>query len=146
MYDQLPLTDACNDLITDSIFMRALSIVLSKSSLSMSHSHPPPKLATFAVLVGCAILLAHPGHAGITTDPAAANGKTFDYIVVGGGTAGTTVAARLAENPTFNILMIEVGGDNRTNPGVFNVTNEFNTLGGPLDWTWPADQGKVIHG
>ncbi|KAH9851992.1 alcohol oxidase [Lenzites betulinus] len=87
------------------------------------------------------------GHvSGITTDPSAASGLTFDYIVVGGGTAGTTVAARLAENSSLTILTIEVGGDNRTNPDVVNVLNFPNLFNGPLDWAWPADQGKVIHG
>lgn len=115
----------------------------------MSNSHPPPKLATFAILLGCAIILTRPVLAdisGITTDAAAANGKTFDYIVVGGGTAGMTVAARLAEDPNMTILMVEAGGDNRTNPDVFDVLKFSNLLGGPLDWAWPADQGKVIHG
>ncbi len=115
----------------------------------MPNSHPPPKLATFAILVGCATLLAHPVRAhisGITTDPASANGKTFDYIVVGGGTAGTTVAARLAENPTLTILMVEVGGDNRTNPDIYNVLNSAKPQNGPLDWAWPTDHGKDIHG
>ncbi|OJT13666.1 Glucose oxidase [Trametes pubescens] len=115
----------------------------------MSRSHSLPKLATLAILAGCATLLAHPVRAhisGITTDPASANGKMFDYIIVGGGTAGTAVAARLAENPTLTILMVEVGGDNRTNPDVLNPLHQYDLMGGPLDWAWPADQGKVIHG
>ncbi|KAH9851989.1 alcohol oxidase [Lenzites betulinus] len=109
----------------------------------------------FASLVSLALLAGHNSEAlsktqehasGITTDPAAASGKTFDYIIVGGGTAGTTVAARLAENSSLTILMIEVGGDNRTNPDVANILNFTNLFNGPLDWAWPADQGKVIHG
>jgi 2-polyprenyl-6-methoxyphenol hydroxylase-like FAD-dependent oxidoreductase len=35
--------------------------------------------------------------------------KTFDFIVVGGGTAGNVVAARLAENPDVSVLVIEAG-------------------------------------
>lgn len=115
----------------------------------MSPSRLLHKLAAFAILTGSATLLVQPVQAnisGITSDPAVASGKTFDYIIIGVGTAGTTVAARLAEDPTLTILMIEVGGDHRTNPDVFNLSSQFNLMGGPLDWAWPAEQGKVIHG
>jgi choline dehydrogenase len=35
--------------------------------------------------------------------------QEFDFIVVGGGTAGNVVAGRLAENPNVSILVIEAG-------------------------------------
>ncbi|SLM40204.1 Glucose-methanol-choline oxidoreductase, N-terminal [Lasallia pustulata] len=34
---------------------------------------------------------------------------TFDYVVVGGGTAGLTVAERLAEDPAISVAVIEAG-------------------------------------
>ena len=36
--------------------------------------------------------------------------KTFDYIIVGGGTVGLTVAARLAEDPSLSVAVVEAGG------------------------------------
>ncbi|KAL8819731.1 MAG: hypothetical protein Q9223_001888 [Gallowayella weberi] len=35
---------------------------------------------------------------------------TFDYVVVGGGTAGLTIASRLAANPSVSVAVIEAGG------------------------------------
>ena len=35
---------------------------------------------------------------------------TFDYVVVGGGTAGLTIATRLAENPSLGVAVVEAGG------------------------------------
>ncbi|KAJ8706177.1 hypothetical protein PYW07_010954 [Mythimna separata] len=38
------------------------------------------------------------------------NGDTFDFIVVGGGSAGSVVGSRLTENKTARVLVIEAGG------------------------------------
>lgn len=35
---------------------------------------------------------------------------TYDYIVIGGGTAGLTIAARLAEDSNVSVAVIEAGG------------------------------------
>lgn len=35
---------------------------------------------------------------------------TYDYVVAGGGTAGLTIAARLAEDENTSVAVVEAGG------------------------------------
>jgi choline dehydrogenase len=35
---------------------------------------------------------------------------TYDYVVIGGGTAGLAIAARLAEDSSVSVAVIEAGG------------------------------------
>ncbi|GAA5921451.1 hypothetical protein JCM3775_003055 [Rhodotorula graminis] len=46
-----------------------------------------------------------------TTDAAQLAGQTFDYVIVGGGTAGLALASRLSENSSLSIAVIEAGTD-----------------------------------
>ncbi|MGE3959620.1 MAG: GMC family oxidoreductase [Vicinamibacterales bacterium] len=63
--------------------------------------------------------------------------STFDadYIVVGSGAGGGTVAARLAESG-FTVLLLEAGGDPRTSIGDTPQRPQVNTL--PDDYDVPA--------
>ncbi|HEV7431468.1 MAG TPA: GMC family oxidoreductase N-terminal domain-containing protein, partial [Steroidobacteraceae bacterium] len=39
---------------------------------------------------------------------------SFDYVIVGAGTAGCVLAGRLAEDPRARICLLEAGGSDRT--------------------------------
>lgn len=45
----------------------------------------------------------------LLSDPNKVQGKTYDYVIAGGGLTGLTVAAKLSENPKIKVLVIEKG-------------------------------------
>ncbi|KAL0756211.1 hypothetical protein Bca101_093879 [Brassica carinata] len=50
----------------------------------------------------------------------------FDYIIIGGGTAGSALAATLSQNAT--VLVLERGGSPYDNPAATDIGNFANTL------------------
>ena len=67
-----------------------------------------------------------------------------DYVVVGAGSAGAVVAARLSEDPAVSVLLIEAGGeadaDEITIPAAFPAL--FKTR---WDWNYTTTAQKQLH-
>ncbi|KAF5356626.1 hypothetical protein D9758_008257 [Tetrapyrgos nigripes] len=62
-------------------------------------------------------------------------GKSFDFVVVGGGTAGLAVAARISENPDVSVLVLEAGAANFDHPLITKSSQHAVQFGNPdLDW------------
>ena len=66
---------------------------------------------------------------------------SFDYLIVGGGTAGCVIASRLAEYlPRKKILMIEAGPSDFMNDQVLKLKEWLSLLGGELDYDYPTTE------
>lgn len=86
----------------------------------------------------------------------------FDFIIVGGGTAGNVVAGRLAENPDAKILVVEAGvGNSKDNEEIRTPSNAMQLRNSQYDWAYkstivkrddyeriekPNTRGKVLGG
>ena len=57
----------------------------------------------------------------------------FDYVIVGGGSAGCVLAARLSENPSARVCLIEAGGRD-TNPLIHMPVGFARMTTGPMTW------------
>ena len=69
-----------------------------------------------------------------TTELSASAANAFDYLIIGGGTAGCVIASRLAEYlPHKRILLIEAGPSDFMNDKVLKLKDWLNLLGGELD-------------
>ncbi|KAG7096632.1 hypothetical protein E1B28_004049 [Marasmius oreades] len=109
--------------------------------------HLKPLLLTLLLsisLSGNAAL--HKRASGVTTNPSLANGQTFDFIVVGGGLTGTTVAARLAEAGTYSVLLVEAGRDDRGDSRVYDIYSYGQVFGSDMDWQWQTEHGNMVGG
>ncbi|KAL9047696.1 MAG: hypothetical protein Q9206_006547 [Seirophora lacunosa] len=73
---------------------------------------------------------------------------TFDYVVVGGGTAGLTIATRLASNPAVSVAVIEAGGFYEIDNGNRSIVpgySSFYTGADPTNYQPLVDWGFVTE-
>ena len=72
--------------------------------------------------------------------------RTYDYIIVGGGTAGCVLANRLSADPKVDVLMIEGGGEGRG----FYVDMPLGLaflIGRPqYDWLYKSEPEPYLNG
>lgn len=72
----------------------------------------------------------------------------FDFVIIGGGTAGLAVASRLSEIPDITIAVIEAGKDEGDNPNVTSVAEYGGTAGQgtQIDWAYETVEQRYAGG
>jgi len=63
----------------------------------------------------------------------------FDYVILGGGTAGLVVASRLSENPRITVAVIEAGDFEQNNPNVTNLSKLGAAKNTRVDWEYISE-------
>ena len=68
--------------------------------------------------------------------------EIFDFIVVGGGSAGAVIAGRLSEDPSCNVALVEAG-ERPPDVEQMPVACAAMQLNPATDWMYTADPGKA---
>jgi len=71
------------------------------------------------------------------------SGDSFDYVIIGAGSAGCVLANRLSENPGVTVAIIEAGGRDN-NPWIHVPAGYYRTMLDPTV-TWQFGSGPEPH-
>lgn len=74
-----------------------------------------------------------------TVENLGSNQVSYDYVIVGGGTAGCVIASRLAsELPAASILLIEGGDSDLGKDYLHDLKLQVNNWGGDHDYQYSS--------
>jgi choline dehydrogenase len=73
------------------------------------------------------------------------NSGVYDYIVIGGGSAGCTLSSRLSEDPACKVLLLEAGPSD-WNPYIHLPVCYYKTTKGSLTWDFELGPQKQQGG
>lgn len=68
----------------------------------------------------------------------------YDYVVIGGGTAGSVVACRLAQTTNARILVLEAGDNHLDDPRINIPAGWSAVLGSEVDWSFKTTPQVIM--
>lgn len=113
-------------------FRRGLGLVFALSSATVA--------ATLAALLRRRYLLT----AGVTTG--APPRHRFDFVVVGGGSAGCVLASRLSEDPKVSVLLLEAGQEETFEKSIAVPIAAIQLQKTPVDWAFQSEAHHATDG
>ncbi|GME25571.1 putative alcohol oxidase protein [Neofusicoccum parvum] len=123
----------------------------------MASLTPGSSLSLLHLLV-CSLALSPTTFASVL--PRQSNATSYDFIIIGGGTAGLALSARLSTSaPAASVLVLEAGPAAFASDGVNVAGKRGTTIGGAYDWNltsvaqplgggraWAQTRGRVLGG
>jgi choline dehydrogenase len=65
--------------------------------------------------------------------------RVYDYVIAGGGTAGCVLAARLSEDPSVTVALVEAGPTDVDNKDILELSEWMHLLDSGYDWDYPVE-------